>query len=265
LPEGDTIHKWARRLDAALTGHAVTRFELRRDPRGNRGPERGTTITGVEARGKHLLVRFADGATLHSHMELLGRWDLYRRGQRWRHPAHQARAIIEVDDGTAAVCFNAPIVELRREGRASAPTRASRALAALGPDLCVTGVDLNTVVARANAVDGDQTVSDVLLDQRVAAGIGNVFKSEICWAVRLHPFARWSSVDRQGRRACYGTANEMLVANLETKRRVTYRDGLAVYGHAGRPCPRCRTTIVQAYGGDTARTTFWCPNCQPAP
>jgi endonuclease-8 len=265
LPEGDTIHKWARRLDAALTGHEVTRFELRRDPRGQRLPAPGTKVSAVEARGKHLLVHFDDGATLHTHMELHGRWDVYRRGQRWQKPGHTARAVIQVDDGTSAVCFAAPIVELRRAGRAGAPTRASRALEALGPDLCGDEPDLDEVLRRVATSDGAQTIADVLLDQRVAAGTGNVFKSEVCWARRVHPFTPLDAIDSDTRRALFETAHEMLRANLGTTRRITYRDGLAVYGKSGRPCPRCRTPIAQAYGGDAERTTFWCPTCQPAP
>ena len=265
MPEGDTVHKWARRLDAALSGHTVTRFELRRDPRGNRPPPPGTVITGVEARGKHLLVHFDDGAVLHTHMELLGRWDLYRRGERWRRPGHTARVVVEVDGGTSAVCFAAPIVELRRAGHASAPTRASRSLDALGPDLCRDRVDLDAVVQRAARADAAQTIGDVLLDQRVAAGIGNVFKSEICWAHHVHPFTPIGAIDEPTRRELYATAHTMLRANLGTPRRVTYKGGLAVYGKAGRPCPRCRTPIAQAYGGDAERTTFWCPTCQPEP
>jgi endonuclease-8 len=263
LPEGDTIHRWARRLDAVLTGHTITRFELRRDPRGNRPPEKGTVITGVEARGKHLLVRFDDGATLHTHMELHGRWDVFRRGERWRRPAHTARAVIEIDDGTSAVCFEAPIVELRRAGRANAPSRASRSLDALGPDLCDATPDLDEVVRRLERTDASRAIGDVLLDQRVAAGIGNVYKSEVCWAQRVHPFTPVHDVDPSVRRALYETAHTMLRANLTTPRRVTYRGGLAVYGKQRRPCPRCRTPIAQAYGGDDERTTFWCPTCQP--
>jgi endonuclease-8 len=263
LPEGDTIHRWAQRLDAALTGRRVTRFELRRDPRGNRLPAPGTVITGVEARGKHLLLHFDDGATLHTHMELHGRWDVYRRGERWHRPAHTARVVIGVDDGTSAVCFAAPIVELRREGRASAPTRGSRALAALGPDLCDATPDLAEVARRLDASDPAQTIGDALLDQRIAAGIGNVFKSEVCWAERVHPFTALAHVDAPTRRALYATAHAMLRANLGPGRRVTYRGGLAVYGKQGTPCPRCRTPIEQEYGGDTDRTTFWCPTCQP--
>jgi endonuclease VIII len=266
LPEGDTVHKWARRLDAALTGHTITRFQLRRSPRGLRPPAAGTTVTAVEARGKHLLVHFDDGATLHTHMELLGRWDVYAPRQRWRRPGHTARAIIEVDDGTSAVCFAAPITELRREGRASAPTRAARSLAALGPDLCDDDPDLDEVLRRAANAHADAAVGDVLLDQRVSAGIGNVYKSEVCWAERVHPFTPFTAIDDEQRRALFGTAHAQLRANLDTPRRVTYRGGLAVYGKASRPCPRCRTKIEQAYGGQTdERTTFWCPRCQPPP
>jgi endonuclease-8 len=264
LPEGDTIHRWAAQLNDVLAGHTLTRFELRRDPRGNRLPEPGTHITGVDARGKHLLVHFDDGATLHTHMELHGRWDVYRQGQRWKRPAHTARVVIAIDDGTEAVCFDAPIVELRRANREAAPTRASRSLAALGPDLCVAGVNIDTVMTRLDAVEGGEMIADVLLDQRVAAGIGNVYKSEICWANRVHPFAPLATIDAPLRRALYETAARMLQANLTGGRRVTYRDGLAVYGRANKPCPRCRTVIAQAYGGDTDRTTFWCPNCQRA-
>src|SRR4051812_26745175 len=99
MPEGDTIHKSAARLRAALVGHQVARFELRRDPRGVRAPVAGVAIVGVEAQGKHLLIEFDDGATLHTHMQMTGRWDVYAPRQRWRRPAHRARVVIEVDDG----------------------------------------------------------------------------------------------------------------------------------------------------------------------
>jgi endonuclease-8 len=121
---------------------------------------------------------------------------------------------------------------------------------------------------RLATVGAATTIGDALLDQRVAAGIGTVFKSEICWAHRVHPFTPLGAVDDDVRRALYETAHTMLRANLDTPRRITYKDGLAVYGKAGRPCPRDRTPIEQAYSGpasDAGRTTFWCPTCQPAP
>jgi endonuclease-8 len=268
LPEGDTIHRWAQRLDAALTGHALKRFEFRRDPRGARLPEAGTPITSVEARGKHLLVHFGDGATLHTHMSLHGRWDVYEPGQRWRRPAHTARAVIEIDDGTRAVCFAAPLCELRRDSHgAHSPSRGSRALETLGPDLCDDDVDLDEVMRRADDFANtapSAAVSDLLLDQRVASGTGNVFASEICWACRVHPFAPIGATDETTRRALFEAAHQMLYANRATTgRRITYKGGLAVYGKERRPCPRCGTAVVQAYGGAGERTTFWCPRCQP--
>src|SRR3954451_8614831 len=160
----------------------MTLFELRRDPRGVRPPERGTKVLGVEARGKHLLVHFDDGATLHTHMELQGRWDVYGPGERWHRPAHTARVVIAVDTGASAVCFAAPTAELRRVDRTGAPTRGSRALDALGPDLCDDAPDFDEVMRRLDATDARRSIGDVLLDQRIAAGVGNVFKSEICWA-----------------------------------------------------------------------------------
>src|ERR1700722_15517271 len=115
VPEGDTIFRAATQLRAALVGQQLVELELPRDPRGRRGPEPGTTITAVDAAGKHLLVHFSDGHVLHTHMQMTGAWHVYTRGQRWRRPGHTARVILRVDDGTSAVCFAAPIVELRHE------------------------------------------------------------------------------------------------------------------------------------------------------
>jgi endonuclease-8 len=260
VPEGDTIHLTARRLRDALAGHRVVHFELRRDPHGTRGPSTGTEVTDVEARGKHLLIRFGDGATLHTHMQLQGRWDIYAPGQRWRRPAHRVRAIVEVDDGTTAVCFDAPVAELRRDK--TMPTRAARSLERLGPDLCDTEVDLDLAVANLDRLAPDTMLVDVLLDQRVASGIGNIIKTEVCWACRVHPATPLREIDTEQRRALYDTANRFLVKSVALGVRNTYRNGLAVYGKVRRPCPRCRTAIVRAQLGAAPRLTYWCPSCQ---
>lgn len=262
MPEGDTIHKTARRLRAALAGRRVVRFELRRDPRGVRAPAPGTTVTEVEARGKHLLMTFDDGAVLHTHMQMTGRWDVYTPAQRWRRPAHRARVVLEVDDGTTAVCFDAPVVELRRAERPRPPSRADRALARLGPDLCTADADLDAVVANLARCDAADTIAEVLLDQRVASGIGNVFKSEICWACRIDPRTKLGAIGDDERRALYETAHRFLLANVGARRRTTLGNGLAVYGREGRPCPRCRTPISRARVGVAPRSTYWCPRCQ---
>jgi endonuclease-8 len=265
MPEGDTVHRWAQRLGAALCGHALTRVEIRRDTRGLRPPSPGTRVTGVEARGKHLLVNFDDGATLHTHMMLEGAWHVYQPRARWRRPAHRARVVLEVDDGTTAVCFDAPVVELRREGRARPATRATASLDRLGPDLCADEPDIDAVLERLATIPTDTTIGEALLDQRVAAGIGNVFKSEICWARRVHPSTPVGALTPDVKRALYDTAHKQLRANLGPGRRVTYRGGLAVYGKHRRPCPRCRTPVRRAWSGSDPRVTYWCPRCQPEP
>jgi len=265
VPEGDTIFRAATQLRAALVGKELVSLEVRRDPRGQRGPEPGTTITTVEATGKHLLMHFADGHVLHTHMQMTGAWHVYAPGQRWRRPGHTARVIVRVADGTSAVCFAAPIVELRRERDArDRPSRASRMLERLGPDLCDSEVDLAEVVARLASIEPETELAAALLDQRVAAGIGNVFKSEVCWAERVSPFTAVGNLDEQARRRIYETARRQLTANLATARRTTYANGLAVYRKAGRRCPRCGETILTRRD-HMSRSTYWCPACQAEP
>jgi endonuclease-8 len=265
VPEGDTVRRWAEQLRDALAGRALRRAEIRRDPRGLRPPAPGVRVSDVEAHGKHLLVRFDDGATLHTHMMVQGVWHVYRSGRRWRRPAHRARVVLEADDGTTAVCFDAPVVELRRDRAPRPETRASQSLARLGPDLLDSAIDLDAVLSRLAAAPSDTTIGDALLDQRIAAGLGNVFKSEVCWACRVHPAAPIGALSPEQRRALYETAQSQLLANRDTRRRVTYRGGLAVYGKLRRPCPRCRTPIRRAWQGVTPRVTYWCPSCQSEP
>jgi endonuclease-8 len=265
VPEGDTIFRTAAQLRAALVGKQLIELEVRRDTRGRRGPEPGTEITAVDAAGKHLLMRFADGHVLHTHMQMTGAWHVYGAGQRWRRASHTARVVVRVDDGTTAVCFAAPIVELRRDGDGhDRPSRASRMLERLGPDLCESDVDLDAVICRLASLEPDTELAAALLDQRVAAGIGNVFKSEICWAERVSPFTQIVDLDEATRRRIYETARAQLTSNLATSRRTTFANGLAVYRKAGRRCPRCGATIMSRRDRAT-RSTYWCPRCQPEP
>lgn len=271
MPEGDTLHRAANRLRPALVGRRVERFEAPRVAGSRPGP--GTTVTGVEAVGKHLLVRFDDGHLLRTHLRMTGSWHLYRAGERWRKPAHLARALIDVGD-RVAVCFSAPVVVVEREatdrgatGRA-APDRATpTALAHLGPDLCVPGADLEAVLVRLDRLDPDgPTIAEALLDQRVASGIGNVYKSEVLWALRVDPFAPVGRVDEATRRGLYERAHRLLLHNLTTARRTTVAGppgSVAVYGRAGRPCRACGTPIRSRRHGEQARVTYWCPRCQP--
>ena len=262
MPEGDTIHRAARTLHAALAGRTLVRFEAPR-LRFRPFPE-GTVVEGVEAKGKHCLVCFDDGRVLHTHMRMTGSWHLYRPGERWQKQPGAARVVLEVapaegKEGWVAVCFAAPVVELVDE-------RAGPVAAHLGPDLCRLDADLDEAARRLGEVAPGTELGDALLDQRVAAGIGNVYKSEACFAVGLDPFTPVAELDEGRRRSVITTAARQLRANLGSIDRTTYGGGgVAVYGRADRPCRRCGTTVRRAAQGQPPRSTYWCPRCQPRP
>jgi len=270
VPEGDTIHRSAARLRTVLEGRTVTRFEAPRVV--GRTPSAGSTVTSVEAKGKHLLIAFSDGLTLHTHMRMTGSWHIYRTGERWRKAPWMARAVVAVaprsedrsgpgDSGYEAVCFNAPVVEIHdQRDRSPKP-----GLDSLGPDLCLPDVDLDGAVERMATLAGpEDEIANVLLDQRVAAGIGNIYKSETLHACGVDPFMPVSELDVDTRRRLLATASRLLRANLGTGPRTTVDGGLGVYGRRGRPCRRCGTPIRSARQGQN-RTTYWCPSCQRRP
>jgi endonuclease-8 len=246
VPEGDTLERTAARLRPALEGRALVRFDApKATRRGGRVPRPGTTIERVEAVGKHLLIRFADGLVLRTHMRMTGSWHLYRTGERWRRPAATARAIVEVE-GWVAVCFSAPLVELT-----TADATGAR-LAHLGPDLTEPDADIDTAAARMAAVAPGTEVKDALLDQRVAAGVGNAWASETLFACGVDPFTPVAALDDVTRRKLIATASALLRAG----------PAQAVYGRERRPCPRCGTPIRRRRQGEHARSTYWCPTCQ---
>lgn len=261
MPEGDTIHRTARTLHAALAGRTLVRFEA---PRLRFRPfPAETVVEAVEARGKHCLVRFDDGRVLHTHMRMTGSWHLYRPGERWRKRAGGARAVVEVAsagdrDGWVAVCFAAPVVELVDE--ASGPVAGH-----IGPDLCRVDADLDEAARRLGLLPAATELGDALLEQRVAAGVGNVYKSEACFAAGLDPFTPVGELDEGCRRRVVTAAARQLRANLGSIDRTTYGGGLAVYGRADRPCRRCGTPVRRARQGTPPRSTYWCPRCQRRP
>jgi endonuclease-8 len=253
VPEGDTIHRAADRLRPALEGAVLERFEAPTAPRPH--PRPGERIEVVEARGKHLLVHFERGLVLDTHLGMAGTWRLYHEGEPWRRPRHLARAVVAVE-GWTAVCFAAPSVRVT--------TRP--AVDHLGPDLAVDDVDLDACVRRARTLPSTTELADVLLDQRVAAGIGNVYKSEACFACRLHPLTPVGALSDDRLRVVFERASRQLRANLTGGARTTVggRPGeLAVYGRGRRPCRRCGTPIVSRRTGVHRRGTYWCPRCQP--
>jgi endonuclease VIII len=266
VPEGDTLRRIADRLRPALAGKTLVRFEAPR-LRGDR-PRPGDTIDGVAAQGKHLLIDFGGGLTLRTHLRMTGSWDLYRTGQRWRKPPYVARAVVETDDGWCAVCFAAPVVETFRRGAGPPP-----ALARLGPDLAEPDPDLGAVLARLAELAGpDDEIGAVRLDQRIAAGIGNVYKSEVLFMERVDPFAPVKSLDDDTLDRILTTAREQLQANARSdapagrSTTVDLKTGkklapsrLWVYDRAGRPCHRCGSPISSdSQGAELPRVTYWC-------
>jgi endonuclease-8 len=247
----------AAQLREVLVGRPVVRVEVSRPTAGApRPPAPGTNVDEVEAVGKHLLIRFGDGTTLRTHLQMNGRWQWYRNGEAWRRPRHRMRALVAVPD-VEAVCFDAPIAVLER----------SPAVGHLGPDLCRDDADLDEVLSRLAAlVEPDATLADVLLDQRIACGVGNVYKSEVCFAVGRHPATPIGRLDDAARRELFATAAAQLRANLGGGPRTTAGPApgmLAVYGRARRSCRRCGTPIEVGRIGSSARSTCWCPTCQP--
>ena len=251
MPEGDTIWRAAAGLREALRGRRVVAASPERFKR-----LAGTTVTEVEPVGKHLLIRFDSGLAIHSHMRMQGAWHVYRRGEAWRRPAWQAKVSLETDD-LVAVCFGAPIVELVRDE--------SLVLGHLGPDILADGWPAAAVLARARAA-GAVATGELLLDQRITAGIGNVYRCEALWERRVNPWTPASDLSDEELAALFEAARAAMRANLHGgrgRRFPGYGKG-AVHGRAGRPCPRCGASIRVRAQGEHARLTYWCPRCQPA-
>jgi endonuclease VIII len=272
VPEGDAIFRTARTLHRALAGRVVTRFEsvlpaltrIHED-----APLTGRTVERVEAAGKHVLMRFSGALTLRTHMRMNGSWHIYRPGERWRRPRRDMRIVVATA-AFEAVAFNVPVAEFLA---ARAETRQPD-LRAIGPDLLGETFDEDEAVRRVRAHGGD-AIADVLLNQRVAAGIGNVYKSEVLFICGVNPFAAAAEVTDERVRHVLRTARRLLQANVTTLdggiitylgyRRTRRRDAAEnryVYGRARRPCRRCGTPIRVRAQGPHARLTYWCPICQ---
>jgi endonuclease-8 len=271
VPEGDTLFRTAAGLRPFLVGRRVDAASARQP-----GPQAarlvGATVTGVEARGKNVLIRFDNGLELRTHLGMHGSWHRYRPGERWRRPADRARLVLEVA-GSVAVCFDAPTVQLF-EQRAEA---AHPALSRLGPDLIDDAFDRDEAIRRLrDPARAATSIAEALLDQRALAGIGNVYKSEVLFIERASPFVLVSAMGDEALGRLVDTAARLLRANALRRgggaERVTTdghrsADGpLWVYGRAGRPCRRCGARVRTATQGiELPRVTYWCPHCQPAP
>jgi endonuclease-8 len=267
MPEGDTIARAAAALDRALAGTTVSAFDT-----GLAGLARvdddtpivGRTIEACTAHGKHLLLRFSGGLTLRTHMRMHGSWHLYRHGERWRRPARAMRIRLDTAQWVA-VAFDVPVAEFVRE----ADLARHRPLATLGPDLADPAFDRDAAVTRLAAA-ADRPIGDALLDQRVAAGIGNVLRSEVLFLCGLHPRRPVGTVAAARLVDALDTAARLIQRNTRpeagptrnTTGRTAPGEALWVYGRTGRPCRRCGTAIRSAVPGVDGRRVYWCDTCQ---
>ncbi|MFF1698496.1 DNA-formamidopyrimidine glycosylase family protein [Streptomyces sp. NPDC058257] len=264
MPEGDTIHQAARRLHTALAGHVVTRSDLR-VPKLATVDLTGRTVLDVTPRGKHLLTRIEGGLTLHSHLRMEGSWRLYAPGERWSGgPGYQIRAILGTAERTA-VGYRLPVLELMRTADEH------KAVGHLGPDLLGPDWDPGRALDNLLATP-ERPLGEALLDQRNLAGIGNVFKSEICFLLGTTPWLPIGELSAETAARLPALSKKLLEANRDRPSRTTTgRDlpgrRLYVYGRAPHPCLRCGTPIRKAQQGDGSRDrpTYWCPTCQRGP
>ena len=272
MPEGDTLFRTATVLREVLVGRQVTSARGRPD---GVPLERtvGSRVDRVESQGKHLLIGFDNGLTLHTHLRMHGSWHRYRTGESWKRSASRAVAVIEVP-GAVCVCFDAPTVELL-DSRA---LELHPVLSSLGPDLMALEPDLAEVSRRLAAPERTATaIGEVLLDQTALAGIGNVYRSEVLFIERVDPFLPAGMLDPAARERLVASAAELLAANRGGHARSTRPDPNAppqfarslpggrlwVYARAGRPCLRCGARIRTRVFGSLPRRVFWCPGCQP--
>lgn len=256
MPEGDTVFRTAHRLDQALAGATVTRFDLR-VPRAATVDLTGLAVHGVAPRGKHLLMRIGD-FTVHSHLRMDGAWFVYRPGERWRHPAFKVRAIVGTADHEAV---GVDIAEIE-----VVPTRDEDSLVGhLGPD--PLGADWDPVEAARRLGADARSIHVALLDQRNVAGFGNEYAAELLFLRGILPTTPTAEVDVA---ALIDLGARTIRANRDRADRTftgVTRPGQStwVYSRAGRPCRRCGTPIRKgSQGADPTRerVTFWCPNCQ---
>jgi endonuclease-8 len=260
MPEGDTVYLTAKRLRTALAGRVLLRGQLRH-PRLAEHDLAGLKVIDVRSFGKHLFIRFSDDRSLHSHLKMEGAWHLYPPGSRWRRPAHQARAVLE-NGSQVAVGF--AIHDL-----ALLPTEEEeRLIGHLGPDLLdpVWGEPHLERVVAGLTDHADEELGVALLDQRIMAGVGNLYKSELCFLLGISPF---SPVRETPAVKIVTLARRLLLLNADRPEQCTtgdLRPGWRhwVYERAGKPCRRCGTAILRLDQGSGLRVrgSYLCPRCQ---
>jgi endonuclease-8 len=245
VPEGDSLHRAAQRL-RVLVGERVEAESP--NPRGQATGVAshldGRRLEGVEAVGKHLLLRFEGGVVLRSHLRMNGRWRVAPAGSEVR---GQPWLVLRGSEWEARQ-WNGPVLELGERGARG-----------LGPDIVSTTASIGELARRVRADDPARLVGESLVDQRVLAGIGNMWLAEALWHGRVSPWRRLGDVSEGELEAVLAWVQEAMRASVGGRRRTR-----AVYRRAGRACRRCGTPILSRGLGDANRTAYWCPRCQPA-
>ena len=245
MPEGDSIHRVAQRMQT-LVGEQleVETPHPRARATGVAGRLDGRRLLGVEAVGKNLLLRFEDGLVLRSHLRMKGRWQVLsrngassRRGMPW---------LVLRGESAEAILWHGPILELN-------DTR----VRSLGPDILADPPDLDAMAIRIRDADQTLTIGEALLDQRLVAGIGNMWRAEALWRAELSPWRRLADLSEEDVYSALTEAAQLMRRSLDSGLRQR-----AVYRQAGRPCPRCGATIASRGQGDANRIAYWCPTCQ---
>jgi endonuclease-8 len=247
VPEGDSLHRAARRLQG-LVGETleVESPHPRAAATGVAEQLDGRRLERVEAIGKNLVLRFEGGVMLRSHLRMTGRWTVRApggtsRGRPW---------LVLRGSGSEAVLWGGPVLELNTRGVRS-----------LGPDILSRPPDFDGMVVRFRGVDQRRAIGDALLDQRLVSGIGNLWKAEALWGAKVSPWRPLSEVSDDELLATLREAERQMRNSLERGK----QRGRAAYRRAGRPCPRCGALIRSRGQGDANRIAYWCPDCQRGP
>jgi endonuclease VIII len=273
MPEGDTVFRTGQTLHRVLAGRVVTRFESMYPALTRIDHDRGLAgrvVESVVSRGKHLLMTFSGNLVLQTHMRMHGSWHVYRPAERWQRPVGDMRVLVGTERAVA-VAFNVPVANLltAQELARFWPVQA------LGPDLTDPSFDHGDVLRRIREHEAE-AIQEVLLNQRVMAGVGNVFKSEILFVAGVSPFTSARDLTHDCLCRVIDAARRLMAMNLtnggapgrpaigrHTTGSLNPRARLWVYGRGGQPCRACGTPIEAIVSGADARRTYWCPKCQP--
>lgn len=256
MPEGDDYARHASRLRSILEQEDITHIDGSGSVRKASGRLLGSRIEGVRSVGKHLLIDFPSGWSIHIHLGMSGNWR-FGTGSETASGRRTPALLLGTAMGTA-VCYDAPTVEVDRT------PILERRIGHLGPDLLATP-DIGVVVDRWRSLPPGTLVCDALLDQRVMAGVGNAFKNELLFLHGIHPLTVATTIDDSELVLLVERARNLLEVNARRSgpRNTGAGAGHWVYSRAGRACRRCGVPIQSAMLGRPVRVTYWCPACQP--